>query len=1277
MNDCKNGDCRCGCCEGTEVLTPQSVANRPGLEALSYRTGTHAAFLETMKARLSSKEYPALRALTTRQEDDPAIALLDAGATMLDVLTFYQERIANEGYLRTATERRSVLELARLVGYKLRPGVAASVYLAFTLENGYETEIPAGTRAQSIPAPGELPQAFETSEPLQARAEWNILLPRMTRPTYITLSTMLYLETIYFVGTSTNLNPNDPLLFVFGTGEKEQIFRLIEEVEIEAAENRTKVTLQQMDDGEVSQSMRGVVDTAPVVNVIKATVEKYLDLDAFDVSADSQSTQDVVGLLEELSKSLDEEFSLDELINILDEILRQLQEVYDLLQSNWTKLLFWVGAAIAALQAIRDNLPKDNSDSDSTDESDDSGSSDHPGDSSIEKDESTFGKLDAFLDQLSKRPSLQPANAKRLTRNAETLYGAKADTLPRFLTAFNPQLKDVLYKAWANVKVRKDPTPSDPVLQNVYALRLKAAPFGHNAPLRPDYFDEARNLVVYGEWEIYDPLNQEAVPLKADFMACPQNGVAPLTVQFVDRSEGYAAEWDWDFNDDSENNSARDPQHTFSEPGSYNVTLKVKSASESDMITKTIIVTQSAPISAAFTADPVRGEAPLEVQFTDHSTGEIEEWAWDFGDNNNTSSEQNPLYQFDNSGTYTVTLTVRGPEGESTTEAIILVESGPIILLSSATHPKMVPGTETPLVHNYHQPGFIYLDSDYDILPESWVVIEPGLDDPTIVYLGENAVTQRSLAAYGLTGRTTGLDLGTKNWFADISSEPFSTVRGTTIYAQSEALTLAEEPILAVDSSADEVKLKSVEGKEIELDALYKGLEVGRWAIVSGERTDVEDESGESIPGVFDSELVMLAGVEQSSDQELPGDTPHTTIHFANNGLAYAYKRDNVTVYGNVVKATHGETRNEVLGSGDGSKALQTFTLKQLPLTYTSAPTVSGIESSLEVRVNDVRWPEADSLVWLAGNERGYITKTDNEDKTAIIFGDGKHGARLPTGLENIKAVYRNGIGKPGNVAVKQISLLATKPLGVKSVINPLPATGGADRENRDQARRNVPLAVTALDRLVSVQDYADFARTFAGIGKASAVELPDGRRMLVHLTIAGAEDILIDKTSDLFLNLSQALRLYGDPYQSVKVSVRELMLLVISANVRILPNYQWESVEPHIRAALLETFSFERRELGQDVMLSEVISVIQGIPGVAYVDIDIFDSVPETIQPEQLENLAETFEGPEQPNPRIPVTLAWVDSRADTLEERIRPAQLAYLSPEIPDTLILMEKAS
>ncbi len=90
----------CDCCAGIEIATPQPTTNRPGLTALSYRVGTHATFLETMLARLSNLclgsdeacrqgkgNYP-LQNLTTRDLSDPAIAFLDAWATVADVLTF-------------------------------------------------------------------------------------------------------------------------------------------------------------------------------------------------------------------------------------------------------------------------------------------------------------------------------------------------------------------------------------------------------------------------------------------------------------------------------------------------------------------------------------------------------------------------------------------------------------------------------------------------------------------------------------------------------------------------------------------------------------------------------------------------------------------------------------------------------------------------------------------------------------------------------------------------------------------------------------------------------------------------------------------------------------------------------------------------------------------------------------------------------------------------------------------------------------------------------------
>jgi len=446
--------------------------------------------------------------------------------------------------------------------------------------------------------------------------------------------------------------------------------------------------------------------------------------------------------------------------------------------------------------------------------------------------------------------------------------------------------------------------------------------------------------------------------------------------------------------------------------------------------------------------------------------------------------------------------------------------------------------------------------------------------------------------------------------------------------------------------------------------------------IVSGERADLGATSG-----VRASELVMLLGVRQDvakieKDLDLPGDKTHTFLKFA-EPLKYQYKRDTVTIYGNVVKATHGETRPEVLGSGNGSQAFQQFPVRQIPLTYLAAPTAAGAASTLELRVNDILWHEQDSLADLKPSDRAYIIKIGDDGNTSVIFGNGESGSRLPSGVENVRAVYRSGIGNPGNVKAEQISSLATRPLGLKGVINPLPATGGADRENRDQARKNAPLAVMSLDRLVSIQDYADFARTFAGIGKASARDLSDGRRRVVHLTIAGADDIPIAKSSDLYRNLRQALNQLGDPNQAIQVDTRELMLLLISGSVKVLPDYQWESVEPKIRQALLDNFSFGHRDLGEDVTLSEVISIIQQVPGVDYADVNILGSISES-EAEDPTLLVQTLKGltpsADQPQSRITVNFARPNpaSDQDPTKPSILPAQLAILTSKIPLTLNL-----
>ncbi|HEX2641731.1 MAG TPA: putative baseplate assembly protein, partial [Thermoanaerobaculia bacterium] len=421
---CQHG-CTCGCCEGVEALTPLDTANRPGLDALRYRVGTHSAFLETMKARLSSQGHPELAGLTTREASDPSIALLDAWATAADVLTFYQERIANEGYLRTATERRSVRELARLIGYELRPGVAASTWLAFTLDPGPEVVIPAGARAQSVPGPGELPQPFETSADLVARAAWNQLPVRLTRPQLgqdARRDGALYLK-----GISTQLKVNDPLLIRTAAGAKPVLHR-VKSVEPDAKAERTRVTFESW------LPLREILQTIYEVfsNRGKALGDAKVD----------QAYADLEDLL-----SLDTEPELRQ--ELKTKFLPELRETRDGLPVGPVKL--WFDDLIDELEMAAPAPP--------------------------DPVEPQITDISKVLDSLAKSPSVPPASPARLSRAPGKAFDAGSDSSARLLLATRPELRKVYYKAWANVPVAKPP-----VLE-VWAPRLRASAFGHNAPL--------------------------------------------------------------------------------------------------------------------------------------------------------------------------------------------------------------------------------------------------------------------------------------------------------------------------------------------------------------------------------------------------------------------------------------------------------------------------------------------------------------------------------------------------------------------------------------------------------------------------------------------------------------------------------------------------------------------------------------------------------------------------------------------------------------------------
>jgi predicted phage baseplate assembly protein len=774
--------CACGCCTGIETRTPAGILNRSGLSAIAYRVGTHGDFLASMLARLSSSDYPALGGLRTRETNDYAIGVLDAFACAADVLTFYQERLANESYLRTAAERRSLVELARLTNYRLRPGVAAETWVAFTLDEAEgspsQLVLDPGIQLQSVPGPNEVPQTFETVERIDARPEWNAVRPRMSAPYLPEFNR----DDVYFDGIDLNVRAGDGVLFVgdevIRDGSREEWdFRIVLEVDIDTPNRRTHARLA--------------------------------------------------------------------------------------------------------------------------------------------------------------RP-----------------LGSR---VPRVLPARNPQ---------------------------AFVFRRKASVYGHNAP----------------RWK------------------------------------------------------------TMPEPFK----------------------------TAYYTGTPMPTEWP---------------------------------------------------------EFIISPSANAVDL--DAVYQQVVAG--------------------------SWLV----LSIPTYVELYQvRAATETSRDEFALSGKVTRATLRDPENYSLFANK----VRQTTVYVGSEPLRFAEAPIET-----------AVSGTSVVVDRRIEGWVAGRKVIVAGSH---------QATGAPVSEAVTVARVDPEGSL--------SRVHFAES-LQHTYRRATVVIHGNTARATHGETVNQILGSGDGSRPHQEFTLKQSPLTFLAAETESGAASSIEVRVNDIAWREAATLFDATEGDREYVVRVGDSAAATVQFGDGVRGARLPTGRENVRAKYRKGIGAAGNLKSGTLSQLMTRPLGLKAAVNPGPAEGGTDAEDASAARRNMPLGVRALGRTVSLRDYEDFARAFTGIAKAQATVLPLKAGRTVVITVGGDGGAQPTPGGPTLTRLVAALKKSGDPLVRFEVRPYQPVFFRLGLKIKRDPAYLADAVAAAVDTALRSAFSFEARDFGRPVALSEVIAVAQAVAGVVAVDVDRF----------------------------------------------------------------------
>jgi hypothetical protein len=871
-----SADSLCECCTGITQETPETVVNRPALPAIAYRVGRYATFNASMLASLSDSAYAPLRLLRTRDPADFSIALLDAWSVALDVVTFYQERLANEAFLRTAVEQRSVFELARLIGYVPSPGVAASATLSFTLSNAPGSPdnvlIPAGTRVQSVPGPGQKPQVFETAADLTARIGYNAL------PAQTSLRWQLSGgdTSTWIQGTANKLNLGDALLFVRASG---------------GIPNTT-----------------GPGDVHYVTGVQLDTV-------------------------------------------------------------NQMTRIAWGGA-------LSGSFP------------------------------SGMGAADVCI---------------FVQRKKAALYGAQAPNaaaLPSSVTGNIP---------------------------------------GHNGT---------------GDWNFFQYKDNQTINLDASY---PGLAPGPGTTQWI----------------------------VLTGLG-YTSFFSVTAAAESN------------PNMFTLTAKTTQLTLALGQILTGDTALSLDEVLWEFvGETRNITA---------------------------------YVGSD---LLTPAS---------LPLLNWSANPG---------------VQLRTGMLAPvsgtSVTVAGGQQIAPGRPA--GLSGKRLRLKV------LPSAGATFTAAHSTA------ALGVTDYQIFLVDAYPPEIDPNS---------------NLPAWTVltlsgVAGTLV-INDEFVELLPADKNDALTGEAVVV--STVSVDGDL--TTLGLK-SALQRIYDTSTVTLNANSVDATHGETQQEILGSGNAANDSLQFTLKQSPLTYTTAATSSGIQSSLSVWVNNLRWQEVPNLLNAAPADRVFITRVNPAGNVVVQFG----GARTPTGQTNIRAVYRKGIGSPGMVAAGQLSQPLDRPQGLLSVTNPSAASGAADPASADDARTRAPLPTLTIGRVVSLEDYQNFAVAFPGIAKAVASWTWFSGTRGVFLTVAGEGGAVLAPDDPVVSSLVTALRELGNPYVPLQVAPYSPRLFQLAANIKVDQSlYDIKQVLAQVWQNLSAHFAFDQRLLGQNVTASEIIGVIQGTTGVLAVQL-------------------------------------------------------------------------
>ncbi len=360
----------------------------------------------------------------------------------------------------------------------------------------------------------------------------------------------------------------------------------------------------------------------------------------------------------------------------------------------------------------------------------------------------------------------------------------------------------------------------------------------------------------------------------------------------------------------------------------------------------------------------------------------------------------------------------------------------------------------------------------------------------------------------------------------------------------------------------------------------------------------------------------VIAVGARNKGAELTGsviDDGDGQAHFQPDGSVQAFDSlaTPVSLRGNVVEAVRGETViDEGLGSGDAGKAFNSFTLKKKPLAWVEDASQSdGRRPELTVKVDGLAWQRVDSFYGRAPEERIYTLGLEPDGGTRITFGDGRRGARPPSGVNNIRADYRFGAGaaKPPPGSIKQI---AGRVKGLAAVSGPLPARGGADAEGAEELRETAPGSALTLGRAVSLADFEALARTYAGIINVASAWAWDERRQRAAVKLW-----IIADGGDPSVELAAWLSARAAP--DLEIAVEEAAaapFTSLSITLAFTEGHDPDVVRAAAEAALFDAktglLAAARQRIGGALFRSALVHRLHQVPGVAAVNAVLLDGL-------------------------------------------------------------------